>query len=376
MEDQSIKAIVPTLIGKDGNRRILDILIPTYGRPGSAREAILSALHCKDHRFGIRCNSNRYEPTLEPYRGFDARLSYSYFESNQGASNNVLFLIENSCAKYCLLLSDEDRIDQDGLVALLNFLDSAPDNLRVVSCSVWCPVNAKFYHRPKKMLLNKQLDSRDFAIIDLVSTYMSGFIFLRDALESINYKKFLSRAIGNAYFHLDLSQRLLLNGKFRYFSPICILKGEDIKYGGDGYSHLASLKNNDSNLKDLNPDVYGPYARAMQFFYRMHVYRSMRERIGVCAYLLRSMSLFVQFSGAVQGSPKVVRMLPNTSPASEMLRATDDWVLQNNRLTWFEVFFSNLNSGGVAVRVSILRLMGFILSFIRKIYRYWIWSRR
>jgi len=376
MIDRALRNGVQDLNALDIRRKTLDILIPTYRRPESAGEAIMSALSCRDHRFGVRCNSNAYEPALEFYRTFDSRLSYSFFERNQGANNNIRYLVNSSSAKYCLLLSDEDRIDADGLLELLEFLDSASGDIKVVSCSVWCPETASFYHRPKKLLSKKKLEARDFAILDLVSTYMSGFIFDRDELDHIAYNKYLDQAIGNSYFHLDLSQNLLLHGKLCYFHPLCILKGIDIEFGGDGYGHLTALKTINLSVLDLNPDVYGPYARATQFFYRMQVYRTIRYEIGVCAYLLRSLSLFMQFSGAVLNSAKVVRLLQNTSPVTEMRRAADDWAGRVTKLTWFEKLLCNLTAKGGVIRVISFKLMRLALSFTRRIYICWIWFDR
>jgi glycosyltransferase involved in cell wall biosynthesis len=376
MIDRALRNTVQGLNALDISRKTLDILIPTYRRPESAGEAIMSALTCKDQRFGVRCNSNAYEPSLEFYRTFDSRLTYSFFECNQGLNNNILYLVNSSSAKYCLLLSDEDRIDKGGLLELLDFLDSASDDIKIVSCSVWCPDTAHFYHRPKTLLSNKKLNARDFAILDLVSTYISGFIFDRDDLDRIGYKKYLDQFIGNSYFHLDISQNLLLNGKLCYFHPVCVLKGIDIEFGGDGHGHLTVPKTQNSSVLDLNPDVYGPYARAMQFFYRMQVYRSSRYEIGFCAYLLRSLSLFVQFSGAVLSSPRIVRLLENTSPISEMHRAADDWAGRVTKLTWFEKLFCSLTATGGVIRVISFKLMRLALSLTRKIYICWIWFSR
>ena len=49
-------------------KEVLEILIPTYNRPDSAKAAIESVLACDDDRLTVRCNSNGFEPSLEKYR--------------------------------------------------------------------------------------------------------------------------------------------------------------------------------------------------------------------------------------------------------------------------------------------------------------------
>lgn len=94
--------------------RVLEVLIPTYGRPESATVAIESVLVCNDERISVRCNSNGYEPLLEKYRDYDQRLIYDCFPQNRGFQENLLHLYKNTNAKFSMLLSDEDRLSIDG----------------------------------------------------------------------------------------------------------------------------------------------------------------------------------------------------------------------------------------------------------------------
>ena len=70
-------------------KEVLEILIPTYNRPESAKAAIESVLACDDDRLTVRCNSNGFEPSLEKYRDNYARVNYDSFESNKGPNSNI-----------------------------------------------------------------------------------------------------------------------------------------------------------------------------------------------------------------------------------------------------------------------------------------------
>ena len=68
---------------------VLEILIPTFKRSHSAKEAIENVLACDDDRLTVRCNSNGFESALEKYRNLDARVNYDSFESNRGFQENL-----------------------------------------------------------------------------------------------------------------------------------------------------------------------------------------------------------------------------------------------------------------------------------------------
>ena len=102
----------------------LEILLPTYKRPCRAKEAMESVLSCNDDRLTIRCNSNGYEPDLEKYRNINKRLNYDCFQTNQGPQANVLKLFSNTNAKFCMILSDEDRVNSKHCNDMLDFLEN------------------------------------------------------------------------------------------------------------------------------------------------------------------------------------------------------------------------------------------------------------
>jgi len=90
-------------------------------------------------------------------------------------------------------------------------------------------------------------------------------------LESLPAKSNLRASPANAYAHQDIAINALSAPTARYvfYRKRVVIEGEQIRLGGDAYSHKTELDEEraDGNL-DLNPDVYGPYARTMQFFHK------------------------------------------------------------------------------------------------------------
>ena len=103
---------------------LLEILIPTFNRSESAEAAIESVIDCNDQRLTVRCNSNGYEPNLEKFRNFDSRVKYDCFEYNKGPHANSKKLFNETNAKFCMLLSDEDRVNNMNYEDLLKYLQN------------------------------------------------------------------------------------------------------------------------------------------------------------------------------------------------------------------------------------------------------------
>ncbi len=299
--------------GRDSNvMKTLEILIPTYGRPESAVAAIESCLAIEDSRLGVRCSSNGCDQSLEKYRNLDPRLAYSCFEINQGPHKNFLYLLKSAEARFCMLLSDEDRIDSAGLKEFLDFLDACDDNVGVVSCSIFDVVNDRYYHRPQGKFACMSLDGNAFAALSLAPTYMSGICFSKKCLVAADLERLFKTCPGNAYSHIDLAQNVLLKKNFKYYLPRLVLKGQDVKVGGDGYTHRNKIGiTSDGNL-DLNPAVYGPNARVRQFFYREKLITGIKNELHLIPYYLAKMHIFLFFLGATLRSPEIVRLNPGT----------------------------------------------------------------
>lgn len=308
--------------------KTLEILIPTYRRPESAACAIESCLVNPDPRLAVRCNSNGYEPSLEKFRSFDARLTYDCFATNRGAHANGLYLLQTTNARFCMLLSDEDRVDSSAMTEFLDFLDNCPDSISVVSCSIFDLENNRYYSRPNR-LCQVDLDLDAAVALPIIPTYMSGLVFSVARLVKLNLNKLFTASLGNAYAHLDISKYLLIDGYLRIFKPYFVLKGKEIHEGGDAYSHRKSRQSSVVGNHDLNPLVHGPKARACQFYYLENNLSSLRHHTGSVAYVLSKLNLFIFFAGAVLGSNTATVVDQSVSISAEVRLALREAKLSN-----------------------------------------------
>lgn len=298
--------------------KTLEILIPTYGRPASAADAIKSCLSSNDPRISVRCNSNGTEPSLELFRSFDPRLIYDCFETNCGVHANFYHLLSNATARFCMLLSDEDRIDSNGLKSFLDYLDACPETIQVISCSIFDSVNNKYYRRLNLIHQEADVDINVQQSLQLIPSYMSGLVFCKNGLNSVELKHYLLPSDGNAYPHLDIANILLTNGYMRFYNEKLVLKGADQQTGGDGYSHRTQSSATLPGNLDLNPRIYGPRARVRQFYYRDQLIYQLRPYLKTFYYYLAKLNNFIEYSRTVINSPKVVIIEPGVQLANEV----------------------------------------------------------
>lgn len=252
--------------------RTLEILIPTYSRPKAAANAIEACLKINDDRLSVLCHSNGYEQSLEKYRAMDPRIRYDNFIKNEGVHRNIEWLLGNAKAKFCMLLSDEDELDPVGILDFLNFIESDND-MDVVIHSTWDLASDNWFYDFSKLHLQR-VKLNNYLSKGMISPwYMSGITCRTSILQDgEGVKKILNPVIGNAYPHLDLILNILNEGgSLIYYAKKCILKGKDVTFGGDGYSHRADDNSRNGGNLDLNPKVYGPLARVEQFFYRERI---------------------------------------------------------------------------------------------------------
>lgn len=272
---------------------VLEILIPTFNRSHSAQEAIENVLACNDERLTVRCNSNGFEPALEKYRNSDPRVNYDSFESNRGFQENLHKLLAETNAKFCMILSDEDRIDVNKYKEILSFLENLSSSISVAICSVSYKDKPGFYWRPNQRF--SEIDIHDCVALNPIPTYVSGYIFRVDSLRDIDLKSFFNSSIGNVYHFSDVSLYLLPHNKLKYYHNRFVEMGPAIKYGGDGHSHkLPDSETNDIKNLDLNPSIYGPKARARQFFYRENLLHKLKDSIGYIPLFIGKLN-YVEF---------------------------------------------------------------------------------
>ncbi len=299
--------------------KTLEILIPTYRRPAGAAQAIESCLANPTERLSVRCNSNGYQPELEKYRNHDVRLTYECFATNRGVHANFLHLLQSTTARFCMLLSDEDSIDPDGVPRFLDFLDQCPESTRVVTSSIFDLEANRFYFRADDRFAGLELDLAVVMALSLVPSYMSGCVFSVRRLAEVDLAALFTASPGNAYPHIDVAWHLLRGGYLRTYQPQFVLKGKDIQEGGDGYSHRTSCESRAAENLDLNPNIYGAHARARQFYYSECLRSGLRSSIGLVAYYTAQLCWFAFFTNTVLGAGKVV-MADRRRPVEEPVR--------------------------------------------------------
>jgi len=304
--------------------KTLEILIPTFGRPESAAQAIESCLANPDARLSVRCNSNGYEPSLEKFKDYDTRLTYSCFSSNKGVRANILYLLQTTVARFCMLLSDEDRIEPSAVTKFLDFLDSCPESIKVVTCSIFDRHNDCFYFLPNRRIAHTDLDLNATLALSIIPSYISGLVFSVADLARLNLSELFTPSLGNAYAHLDVSKHLLINGFLRIYMHYFVLKGKAIHKGGDGYSHRTSPQSRVLGNFDLNPLVYGPKARTRQFYYSDNRLSSLRRSMGIVSYFIAKLNLFHSFAQAVLSSKTITIVDQSVSISSEVKLALSE----------------------------------------------------
>lgn len=349
--------------------KTLEVLIPTYGRPESAAKAIESCLINSDPRISVRCNSNGLEPDLERFRDYDSRLIYTCFDSNKGPHANFLYLLQNTNARFCMLLSDEDRIDSNAVSEILDYLDNCSDSVRVVSCSVYDIQENRFSYIQDSQLAQVDHDLNSLLALGLIPTYMSGLIFSVNGLSSINLVSLLSSSMGNAYGHLDIAKHLLFNGCLRLYSSKFVLKGIDIYEGGDGYSHRKSALLKQDGNADLNPLVYGPKARARQFYYSDKMLCSLHPRMDLISYYMAKMKNFSFFYYMTVMSDVITIIDSKTTIEKEVVLALNEARNLNEYVSssWFAYLFCPLMQMPKPFKTLPLKILGKINGLFRRI---------
>ena len=346
---------------------LLEILIPTFNRCESAEAAIENVLACNDHRLTVRCNSNGYEPSLEKFRNFHPRVNYDCFNSNRGPMANGMKLFAETNAEFCMLLSDEDRINNKNYENILNFLENIDINTQVIACSIFDQTTNDYYWKPTLRI--NELCIHNYVALCPLSTYMSGLIYRVDSLGAIDINKLSNISEGNAYTHLEMTLHMLRTGKLRFFHERFVEKGSDIKYGGDGHSHKSKNSSDNSiknNNMDLNPSVYGPKARARQFFYRENLLDKLKSEISPFSLFIGKLNYIDFFYRSIIRSNQLVILPKDTVLKNEVMMACVDSRNKNeNSESKFSSFFNLL----FRLPVFIANPLFFIVSNMNKLLR-------
>lgn len=286
------------------SRNVLDILIPTYGRNEAAINAIDSCLKCNDSRFSVLCNSNEISDKLKYYSSGKDKLYYSQFDCNKGVRKNLSFLLKNSTARFCMFLSDEDVIQPESLSLFLDFLENIDLSTSVVYCSIYDLDKNNFFFKPAKLLDCIDIDINIFSSLRVVPTYISGLTFRIDDINMNQLNYIFNSSIANAYAHIDLSRKMLINKNLEFYSSRFIEKGRELNYGGESYEDVTKK----TKLKEsiyLNINVYGEIARARQFFYSNKELFNLRKSMNRLSYFTAQFRNLYTFVDATLLSEKI-----------------------------------------------------------------------
>ena len=309
---------------------LLEVLIPTFNRPEAAIRAIKSVLSIDDPRIKVRCNSNGREATLEHFCSQHPNVYYDSFEVNLGPQANVRKLISEATSEFVMLLADEDSLDIAGSKQLLDFLGESRSDCNVVSCAVFDTEEARYYYNLGEGLHGKYVNLPGFTILSS-STYMSGYIWRTSLLAGLDLGLLLGAneqgsdgPVFNVYAHIDISQLLLTAGTCRLYMEKCVDKGAEISFGGHAFAHRTAAPEADQSNLHLNPNIYGPYARVRQFFYRELVLTKLRDHFPALAYIVAEANLYAFFFERLIASPQVVILEKEMTIHSEAKRAIVD----------------------------------------------------
>jgi glycosyltransferase involved in cell wall biosynthesis len=309
---------------------LLEVLIPTFDRPEAAIRAIKSVLDVDDPRIKVRCNSNGREPTLEHFCSQYPNVHYDSFTINLGPEANVHKLLSEATGEFVMLLADEDSLDNTAGKQLLDFLAESRADCQVVSCAVYDTENERFYYNLGEALTGKYVNLPGFTILSS-STYMSGYIWKTSSLSGLDLRLLTGANLKDsdapkfiAYSHIDISQLLLKNGTCGFYMEKCINKGAQISSGGLAFAHRTATPEAEQNNLDLNPSVYGPYARARQFFYRESILTKLKDHFPALSYIVAEAMLYTFFFERLLYSSQVVVFEEEMTIESEAVKAIAD----------------------------------------------------
>ncbi len=336
---------------------LLEILIGTYGRPLQAIDAVKSSLSINGNRVRVHCHSNGYEEKLEFLRNLDPRLRFGNFDKNQGPIKNWKKLISESNARFCMLLSDEDKINFDYIPKLLNWLEEKEEYMSVACCAIFDETENKYYYRPKQ---NIELINFQYTLFcrPIQLSYMSGYIFNVRILKLLDLDDLFNESIGNTYPHINTTHALLQYGLQGLFNHPIILKGVDQKVGGHAYEHLKNESQKESEIKNrkLNPHVYGAYARARQFYYMHNQIAKIKYPIFLFGRIMYDLDLVLRFYYCIKISNLDTGQ--NVDYFVEISRAKVDaqlnYEFRNNFVSqYFHILFKQTIYGKITVLISL-----------------------
>ena len=241
----------------------------------------------------------------------------------------------------------------------------------MVGCSVWEEDQQRWYRKYNDSKYAPALNLAGFTI-NHADTYMSGYIFRVEQLKSLDLKTLCGLPgpahCRNVYGHIDIAQQLLTEGSFLTYGENLVVKGAQISEGGHAFSHRVSGESARHDNLDLNPEVYGPYARTCQYFYREFLLQDLKPYFSPLAFIAAEANLFLFFYQATVQSSNVVRIEPDRSVGTEAARAIEDSLSAGfvSGSTNSHLFIDSARSSGEGALAGAALMQGILKSLLEK----------
>ena len=277
------------------NNILLSICIPTYNRANRLENALKSAIsNTFDNIEVIVSDNNSQDNTSEIVEKFkDKRIRYNKNETNIGANLNIIHTVEIAMGDYILFLSDEDLINENGLLAILNTI-SKYKNATVIFGSIFDnPTNRYYFRIEKDEIVRTSIKKIKYFLFE--HAYFSGICIKRNV---INLDKILLYQKENpdfTYPHQHMVLQAMLKGDCGLISENIVIRGPDA-----GSNFYVQTK---ENIKDL---YYSPYMRMrlMQHYINLieindkndRFQKSAYKKIAKIAYRVKISDIFKSFS--------------------------------------------------------------------------------
>lgn len=263
---------------------LLEICYPTFSREETCINNVLNIMKCSDPRYTVYVSSNGPAPKIHEALGSRKNVRINEFNENQGFSANVEYLLETSTAKYALLMSDEDTINEDELIKLLNFLQ-APITVEAV---YYLSTQTSFSLGTLKQFSGKYLNLRNLMLTHPMNpTYMSGYIFPTSNCKKANRGFLFDGGSENAYPFLKLRNKILKDGlKFMLIPEITIIQGPSINIGGGSLIDLYSPESRTMQYMNFTSisQVHVPREKHLRFISKILIAKQIQNNMGLKVY--------------------------------------------------------------------------------------------
>lgn len=225
------------------SRPFISICIPSYNRGHRALKLVNELLeYTYDEPLEIVVSNNGSTKNIEGYETIksmkDERIVYHEFDENHQFYGNLNQVIKMASGEFCMLLSDEDRIDIEVFNHCLNILS---ENRHLGLLRARTTVNYPFCENCYSKAGEEAIES-----FYLVGNYISGIFYNRSVVTNELVDELCERYLNEkAYFyypHMFIETYIELASDIYMFEELLILEGEAEDDGDKADSNKAVLK--------------------------------------------------------------------------------------------------------------------------------------